>query len=410
MRTTSNSMTGIKPILICLAIGVFAVGTEGFMIAGVLPEIASELKVTEAVAGYLVTAFSLVYAIGSPVLTVALARVQQRRLIGLAMLLFALSNVLAAVAPTYGTLVLARVALAASASIFMPAALNAAGQLVALDMRGRALALVNSGAAIALMAGVPLGAMIGQMAGWRFAFALVAVVAGAASLVLLSRLPELTFEAAGTLGERIKAIKYPEISTSLLTTLFWAMGINALYTFVAVYLNQVAKIATAHLGIVLFGIGFASSIGAYLGGMATDRWEARRVRAAAIAAMACIYVIIALLGSADLRGPTSAVAVAILMMICAGVAWIFYAAQQVRLLQLVLPAAGATVVSLNASAMYLGFAGGAVAGAAMLQGAHLTGLAWISAACELAGLCVLIVTAFPRSLGAGVVERTEGRA
>ena len=410
MLTTSNSMAGIKPILICLAIGVFAVGTEGFMIAGVLPGIASELTVTEAAAGYLVTAFSLVYAIGSPVLTVALARVQQRRLIGLAMMLFALGNVLAAVAPTYGILMLARVVLAASAGVFMPTALNAAGMLVPPEMRGRALALVNCGGAIALTIGVPLGALIGAMAGWRFAFVLVAVLSAAASLVLLSRLPELTLKAAGTFGERIKAIRHPEISASLLTTLFWAMGINALYTFVAVYLRQVAEVSGGQLGIVLFGIGLTSSIGAYLGGMATDRWGARRVRVAAIAAMAVIYLAIALLGTMELRGPACSVALPALMMICAGVAWIFYAAQQVRLLQLVPPAGGATVVSLNASSMYLGFAGGAVAGATMLQGGQIASLAWISALCELIGLCVLIVTAIPRWLSPDIAEPTEGKA
>ncbi|MHC4055219.1 MFS transporter [Bradyrhizobium sp. 25ACV] len=410
VHTTSNSMAGIKPILVCLAIGIFAIGTEGLMIAGVLPGIASELKVTEAVAGYLVTAFSLVYAIGSPVLAVALAGVRQRRLIGLAMLLFALGNVLAAVAPTYGTLMLARVVLAASAGVFMPAALNAAGRLVAPEMRGRALALVNCGGAIALMVGVPLGALIGEMAGWRFSFVLVAVLSGAASLVLLSRLPELTFEPAGTLGERIGAARRPEISASLLTTLFWAMGINALYTFIAVYLKQVAEIVGAQLGLVLFGIGLASSIGAYLGGAATDRWGARRVRAAAIAAMAFLYITMALLGTMGLQGPVCAVALPALMMICAGIAWMFYAAQQVRLLQLVPPASGALVLSLNASSMYLGFAGGAVAGAAMLLSGDVISLAWISALCELVGLCVLVVIAFPGSLSADVIESTEGKA
>jgi len=410
MHTTSNS-AGIKTILICLAIGVFAVGTEGFMIAGVLPGIASELNVTEAVAGYLVTAFSLVYAIGSPILTVVLAPAPQRRLIGLAMLMFALGNILAAVASSYGMLMLARMVLAASAGIFMPAALNAAGMLVAPEMRGRALALVNCGGAIALMIGVPLGALIGEIAGWRFSFVLVAVLSGAASFVLLSRLPELTFRAAGTLSERIKATRHSEISTGLLTTLLWAMGINTLYTFIAVYLRQVAGIAGEQLGIVLFGIGFTSAIGAYLGGVATDRWGAPRVRVAAIASMACIYLAIALLGTtAPLQGPLSTVALPALMMICAGVAWIFYAAQQVRLLQLVPPVSGAMVVSLNASSMYLGFASGAVAGAAMLQGGHITSLAWISAVCEFAGLCLLIATAIPRWLGPDVVEPTEGKA
>ncbi len=410
MHSAPQSKAGVKLILICLAIGVFAVGTEGFMIAGVLPGIASELNVSEAAAGHLVTAFSLAYAVGSPALTVAFAGIQQRRLIGLAMMLFAFGNALAAAAPTYGVLMLARVVLALSAGIFMPAALNAAGMMVAPEMRGRALALVNCGGAIALMIGVPLGALIGAMAGWRVAFVLVSILSGAAGSALLTRLPDLSVAAPGVFGDRINAIRQREIWISLVTTLFWAMGINVLYTFVAVYLRQVAGAGPEQLGIVLFGIGVTSSIGAYIGGVATDRWGAVRVRLVAIAAMAIIYLAIALTGAMERRGSVLTVALSIQMAMCAGVAWVFYAAQQVRLLKLATVSGGATLVSLNASSMYLGFASGAAAGATMLHGGHISGLAWISTTCEIIGLSLLMVMAAPRPIASEGVEAMDSQA
>lgn len=405
-----NSLDEVLPALVCLAVGVFAIGTEGLMIAGLLPAIASDLNVTEPTASYLISVFSLTYAVTSPVLAVALARVAQRRLIATAILIFAVGNGLAAVAPNYGMLLLARITLALSAAVFMPAALNAAGQMVTPSMRGTALARLNSGAALAITVGVPLGTLMGQAIGWRFAFAAVAVTSGIAGAILLIRLPDMNTTSVGTLTDRIAAIRRVGVPTGLLTTLLWAMGVNTLYTFIAAFVAETTTIPEAGLSAVLFGIGISSMIGAYLGGKATDRWGAVRVRAGAIGAMCCVYLAIALIGSSHPRVWLATVATPGLLFLCAGLAWMFYSAQQVRLLHLVPPVGGPLVLSLNASFMYLGFAGGATAGALMLQGGSASSLGWISALCELAGLGILILTASRRAIVHGSQGSSEGRA
>src|SRR3981081_935011 len=90
--------------LIWLTLGAFAIGTEGFMIAGLLPALARDLNVGLAAAGHLVTAFSLGYAVGAPVMAVLTAGLERRRLLAVAMGGFTLANLLAALAPSYAGL------------------------------------------------------------------------------------------------------------------------------------------------------------------------------------------------------------------------------------------------------------------------------------------------------------------
>jgi predicted MFS family arabinose efflux permease len=109
-------MAGSLASLTWLTLGAFAIGTEGFMIAGLLPALAHDLDVGLPAAGHLVTAFSLAYAIGAPVLAVLTAGLERKRLLAVAMGGFALANLLAALAPGYAGLMGARLLLALSAA------------------------------------------------------------------------------------------------------------------------------------------------------------------------------------------------------------------------------------------------------------------------------------------------------
>src|SRR5947207_1814872 len=100
-------LRSLNPLL-WLALGSFAIGTEGFMIAGLLPALARDLNVGLPAAGHLVTAFSLAYAIGAPVMAVLTARLERRRLLAVAMAGFSIANLLAALAPSYAGLLAAQ--------------------------------------------------------------------------------------------------------------------------------------------------------------------------------------------------------------------------------------------------------------------------------------------------------------
>src|SRR5579872_5867839 len=196
--------------LVPLILGAFAIGTETFMIVGVLPNIAADLNVSPAAAGALVTAFSLAYAIGSPILAVMTAGVERKRLLTFAMAGFTLANVLAAFAPSFAWLMAARIVLALAAGAFMPAAVAFATAAHDAAHRGRAVALVYAGMTGAIVIGVPGGTIVAAMANWRATFLGVAVLAAIAAIGVAAILPRLAGIASIGLHERLAVGRQPK--------------------------------------------------------------------------------------------------------------------------------------------------------------------------------------------------------
>ena len=128
-----------------LALGTFATGTESFMIAALLPGLASDLSVTLTAAGQLVTVFALTYAVSSPALSALTAGIGRRNLLLISMTAFALANFFASTATDFWQLLAARILLAAAAGLYVPSASALAGAIVAPERRGTALAIVNGG-------------------------------------------------------------------------------------------------------------------------------------------------------------------------------------------------------------------------------------------------------------------------
>ena len=177
-----QSASGIHQFgpLTWIALGTFATGTESFMIAALLPGLASDLSVTLTAAGQLVTVFSLTYAVSSPALSALTAGVGRRNLLLISMTAFALANFFASTAIDFWQLLAARILLAAAAGLYVPSASALAGAVVAPERRGTALAIVNGGTSIAVALGVPLGAMVGHTLGWRMTFVGVGIMASIA--------------------------------------------------------------------------------------------------------------------------------------------------------------------------------------------------------------------------------------
>ena len=131
-------------ILYWMALGTFAIGTEGFMIAPLLPSLAEDLSVGLVAAGQLVTVFTLSYAFSSPILIALTGGISRRNLLIISMAAFAAANVVAAVATTYWMLMAARILLALAAGLYVPNANALAGAVVAPEKRGAALSIINA--------------------------------------------------------------------------------------------------------------------------------------------------------------------------------------------------------------------------------------------------------------------------
>jgi predicted MFS family arabinose efflux permease len=150
-----------------LALAAFAIGTEGFVIAGLLPAIATDLSISVPAAGQLVTAYALTYAVGSPILAVTLNNIDRRTVLALALSTFIAGNLAAMVASNYALLLASRMLMALGSGLCMPTALAVSVAVAAPERRGRAVALVTSGLTVATVIGVPLGNLAACSAGAR---------------------------------------------------------------------------------------------------------------------------------------------------------------------------------------------------------------------------------------------------
>lgn len=362
--------------LYALALGTFAVGTEGFMIAAILPTVSGALQVSVEAAGQLVTIFALVYAVSSPILTAMTASWDRRRLLMGSLAAFALANLVASVAPGYWSLAAARVLLALTAGLYVPNANAFAGALVPATHRGRALAIVNGGITVAVAVGVPLGAFIGSHLGWRATFVGVAVMSVVALAVLAARLPrDVASSPAATLRARLAVIAHPGALIVLATTTVWAIGAYTVYTYISAFLAETASLTIAQAGLVLTVLGTAAVGGVALGGITNDRFGARRVQSVALPLMALAFAGLTVAGLA--LAPHALVAIIPLIVLWGLSAWSFFPPQQNRLIGVVGAANAPVALSLNASFMYVGFSLGALLGSIVIASSSVV---WIGAA------------------------------
>ena len=388
-NSSSHTMTPI-----CwMALGTFAIGAEGFMIAPLLPRLAGDLSVSVAAAGQLVTVFALTYAFSSPILTALTGNLNRRRLLVLSMIGFAAANVFAVVAKDYWALMAARVLLAVAAGLYVPNANALASALVKPERRGAALAIVSGGTTIAVALGVPLGSIIGAKFGWRAMFAGVGVLALIATLGLLaglardvgSRLP------VTGLSERLGIIRQPAVLRTLLVTTLWATGAYTVYTYIASLLYTTAGIEGPYLSAILFVWGLSAATGIFAGGTLTDKHGAQPVIVFALLLLALAFASLSV--SATLLTKAAAVGPVIVAIVIWGLsAWAFFPAQQTRLIGVAGIKVAPVALSLNASFMFLGFSLGAALGSVTLTYAAPSALGWVGGLCVLASLLLSVRT------------------
>ena len=262
--------------LLPLILGAFAIGTETFMISGVLPTIAADLRISPATAGSLVTIFALAYAVGSPVLAVVTADFERKRVLSVALGVFAFANVLAALAPSFFWLAAARVALALSAGAFMPAAVAFATGMHSPEQRGRAIALVYAGMTLATVVGVPAGTLVASLANWRATFLGVGALSAVAVLGVVAILPRLGGVEAVGFAERLAVARRPDALKLLTLTTLALIGPFAANTYLGVLAEATLGVGGVSLAGVLMIFGVLSLFGSQYGGYAADRWPRER--------------------------------------------------------------------------------------------------------------------------------------
>ncbi|SFB32552.1 Predicted arabinose efflux permease, MFS family [Amycolatopsis marina] len=365
-----------------LALGTFAVGTSGYVVAGLLPALTSELHVSAATAAQLVTAFAIAYAIGSPLFAAVTGRWERRTLLVVALLVTALGNALAALAPGYGLLFAARMVTAIGAAVFTPAASVVAAELNPPERRGRAVAAVFGGLTLATIFGVPLGSLLSAPLGYRWVFALVAVFSVAGALAIRLALPEVAPQPPVPLAARFTVARDPRAMAVLVTTVLGCTAAFSVYTFITPVLDATAGVTGTTVSLLLLCYGIGGALGNYAGGRATDRWGSRRPLLVVISGLTVVLVALPLLA-------TTVPGAAVLLLLWGLTTWSFNPPVQHRLIELGGRDAG-LLLSLNASAIYLGVGLSGVVGGVVLTHSGPTTLPPAAAALTaIGGLVVL---------------------
>jgi predicted MFS family arabinose efflux permease len=269
-------MPGPPPRTSVLAVGAFAVGTSGYIVAGLLPALTGELHVSASAAAQLVTAFAIAYAVGSPLFAAVTGRWERRRLLVAALVVTGAGNALAALVSSYELLLAARVVTAIGAAVFTPAASAVAAELTAPERRGRAVALVFGGLTIATILGVPLGSLLSQQFGYRVVFALVGVFSLIGALAVRGVLPQVAAPPHVRLAERFTVAKDVRVLAMFGATVLGCLAAFSVYTFITPLLAVTAGVHGVMVSVLLFCYGAGGALGNVLGGRATDRWGAKR--------------------------------------------------------------------------------------------------------------------------------------
>ncbi|TAX88531.1 MFS transporter (plasmid) [Rhizobium leguminosarum] len=349
-----------------LALGTFAIGTEGFMIAPLLPTIASDLGMSLSATAMLVVVFTITLAISSPITTVITGRLNRRDTLLVAMTIFAVGNFVAAFSATFSTLLVARLLMAVAAGLYVPSANALAGTIAGPARRGRALAIVSGGMTIAIALGLPLGALVGHAFGWRTTFLAVAVMGLVAIVGIIVGIVRTAGEgmSVASLSERVGVIRQAPILKLLAVTLFWSIGAYTAYPYIAPYLTTVLGFGTSGIGATVSMWGFAAAVGVTTGGGLNDRFGSGRVVTASLILLGCSFTVLA---TVTVLGPAAALVPALVAIGVWGFSvWSFFPAQMARLIAASSPSQASVSLSLNTSTMYLGFSIGSALGAGII--------------------------------------------
>jgi DHA1 family inner membrane transport protein len=256
--------------LLALAMASFGIGTTEFVIMGLLPDVARDLAVSIPKAGLLVSGYALGVTFGAPILAVATARLDRRRALLLLIGIFILGNLFCAVAPTYGLLMVSRIATAFCHGAFFGLGSVVAAQVVPAEKRAQAIALMFTGLTLANVLGVPLGTALGQALGWRATFWAVVGIGVAAAIALYAWLPRRLLSAGASLMQEARSLGRAQVLLAMLISVFASASLFSVFTYIAPILENVTRESPHQVtwALVVFGAGL--TLGNLVGGRLGD--------------------------------------------------------------------------------------------------------------------------------------------
>ncbi|MFJ4977380.1 MFS transporter [Streptomyces coeruleorubidus] len=394
--------------LVALALGGFGIGLTEFLIAGLLPQVASGLMVSEAAAGWLISGYALSVAVGAIALTAATARLPRKQVLLGLVALFVVGNLLSAIAPNYPVMLLGRIVAALCHGSFFGIGSLVARSLVAPEKKSQAVAVMFAGLTVANVLGVPFGALVGERWGWRAAFWAVTAIgvlalAGIAALVpaWAGRARPATAtdpvhgRSAAQTGEsdpappsglraQVRAFRSWQVWLTLAATALGYGGMFGAFSYIAYTFTEVSGFAQGDVAWLLMVYGVGLVVGNLVGGRAADRDRDR----ALVLALSGLTLTLALFGL--LAGSATASVVLVFVMGVTG-----FASVPGMITRVTDYAHGAALAaSANVSASNVGNALGAwLGGLAITAGLGYTSPLYVGAGIALLSTVVMVIAA-----------------
>lgn len=392
-----------------LAIGTFSIGTDNFIVAGILLSMSRDLGVSLAVAGLQVTVFSLVYALGSPILAALTQRFERKTMLVASMALFAAANVLCALSPSFAVLLAGRVVAAGAAAIYGPIASSSAALQVEPEYRGRAISIVTGGLTVSIVVGVPLGVLIGNLSSWRGALWFVAALAAAAAAAIATNVRRIPGVPAGpSVADRFRPVLRPAIGVTLLQSALLVGSTFIVFTYLGELVDRMHVPANLHgvfnISTLLVVYGVCALAGTLFGGRSTDR-----VGSNTTIRRTAIVLVLAFAALSPITWTLSGVPGFLGLLVVAGTwafsGWGLSPAQFSRLAQ-ISPQHMHLTFALNNSFIYLGAALGASTGSLVMANFGSGALGLFATAGELLGLSLVLLAIARPHLGTGTPAAT----
>jgi DHA1 family inner membrane transport protein len=391
VTTRLNGPTTLSPArlrfaLLALALGGFAIGVTEFVAMGLLPNIAHDLlpalyarsaEDANARAGWIISAYALGVVVGAPTIAAAAARFPRKKLLLALLVVFTVGTVAAALAPTFPLVLIARFVCGLPHGAYFGIASLVAASLMGPGKRARGVAFVLAGLTIANVVGVPAVTFIGQNAGWRAAYLVVAALFALTFVAVFIAVPIQPGNPKATLRRELAAFGRPQVWMALAIGAIGFGGLFAVYTYIAPILTEVTGLPPSAVPLVLVACGLGMTVGNLVGGAMADR-SVPRTMYVFFAVLTLALVVTALFA----RSP---VALLIGVFLIGGSSSALSPAIQTRLMD-VAHESQSIAAALNHSALNIGNSAGAyLGGAAIAAGLGYVAPVWVGLVLTLCG-------------------------